>query len=77
MADLACYWLSNAYHLGGASFVAITAAQQGGRLGGIYLLASFASPYGILMSLQAVNAAGYTKKTVTSSGLFIGYCLGM
>lgn len=51
--------------------------NKGGRLGGIYLLASFASPYGILMSLQAVNAAGYTKKTVTSSGLFIGYCLGV
>lgn len=46
------------------------------RLAGIYLLGDFASPYGVLMSLQAVNTAGYTKKTVTASGIFIGYCLG-
>lgn len=51
-------------------------SNKAGRLGGLYVLASFAAPYGILMSLQAVNMAGYTKKSVTSSGLFIGYCLG-
>jgi sugar phosphate permease len=50
--------------------------NKAGRLAGIYLLAGFASPYGIVMSLQAANAAGYTKKSVTASGLFIGYCFG-
>ncbi|KIW14853.1 hypothetical protein PV08_07638 [Exophiala spinifera] len=51
-------------------------SNKAGGLAGLYLLASFAAPYGVIMSLQAANTAGYTKKTVTSSGLFMGYCLG-
>lgn len=49
---------------------------QGARLFAIYLLGGFAGPYGLVMALHAANTAGYTKKTVTASGLFIGYCLG-
>jgi hypothetical protein len=29
-----------------------------------------------LMGLQIANTAGYTKRAVTSSGIFVGYCLG-
>jgi hypothetical protein len=28
------------------------------------------------MGLQIANTAGYTKRSVTSSGIFVGYCLG-
>lgn len=46
------------------------------RLFALYLLGGFGAPYGLVMALHAANTAGYTKKTVTASGLFIGYCLG-
>ena len=28
------------------------------------------------MSMQIANTAGYTKRSVGSSGMFVGYCLG-
>lgn len=30
----------------------------------------------MLMGLQIANTAGYTKRSFTSSGIFMGYCLG-
>lgn len=48
----------------------------GGRLFAIYILACYGGGYGVLMSLQVANTAGYTKKSLASSGMFIGYCLG-
>jgi hypothetical protein len=51
--------------------------QKGGLLFGTYFLASFGGAYVVLMGLQVANTAGYTKRSVTSSGIFIGYCLGM
>ena len=32
--------------------------------------------YAIFMSLQIANTAGYTKRSVTSAGIFVGYCIG-
>jgi MFS family permease len=49
---------------------------KGGLLFGVYFLPSFGGGYAVMMGLQIANTAGYTKRTVTSSGLFIGYCLG-
>lgn len=43
---------------------------------GCYILASFGGAYAVLMGLQIANTAGYTKRSVTSSGIFVGYCLG-
>ncbi|KPI37123.1 putative transporter [Cyphellophora attinorum] len=54
----------------------LPADAQGARLFALYLLGGFASPYGVLMALHTANYAGYTKKSVTASGLFMGYCLG-
>jgi MFS family permease len=54
----------------------LPADAQGARLFALYLLGGFASPYGVLMALHTANTAGYTKKSVTASGLFMGYCLG-
>lgn len=51
-------------------------SSTGGKLFGCYILASFGGGYAVLMGLQTANTAGYTKKSVTASGIFLGYCLG-
>ncbi|KAK5080029.1 hypothetical protein LTR70_009039 [Exophiala xenobiotica] len=48
----------------------------GGLLFACYVLACFGGSYGVLMGVQTANTAGYTKKSVTASGIFVGYCLG-
>jgi len=50
--------------------------SKGGLLFGCYILASFGGGYAVTMGLQIANTAGYTKRSVTSSGIFVGYCLG-
>lgn len=51
-------------------------SMRGGLLFGVYILPSVGAGYAVLMGLQVANTAGYTKRSVTSSGLFVGYCLG-
>ncbi|KAF1814731.1 allantoate permease [Eremomyces bilateralis CBS 781.70] len=51
-------------------------SQKGGLLFGVFILASFGGGYAVQMGQQIANTAGYTKRSVTSSGIFIGYCLG-
>ena len=51
--------------------------NTGGLLFACYILASFGGGYAVLMGVQTANTAGYTKKSVTASGIFLGYCLGM
>lgn len=48
----------------------------GGLLFATIILPSIGGGYAVMMGLQIANIAGYTKKTVASSGLYIGYCLG-
>lgn len=50
--------------------------STGGLLFACYVLACFGGAYGVLMGVQTANTAGYTKKSVTASGIFLGYCLG-
>ncbi|KAF1358167.1 MFS general substrate transporter [Lizonia empirigonia] len=57
-----------------SSFIPIIIS--GGLLFGCYILASFGGAYAVLMGLQIANTAGYTKRSVTSSGIFVGYWLG-
>lgn len=52
-------------------------SAKGGLLFACYILASFGGAYGVTMGLHIANTAGYTKRSVTSSGIFVGYCLGM
>ena len=52
-------------------------SATGGLLFACYILASFGGAYAVLMGIQTANTAGYTKKSVTASGIFLGYCLGM
>ncbi|CRK20587.1 hypothetical protein BN1723_000400 [Verticillium longisporum] len=50
--------------------------QKGALLFAAYILPSVGGGYAVLMSLQIANTAGYTKRSMASSGLYIGYCLG-
>lgn len=51
-------------------------SAKGGLLFGVFILASFGGAYAVLMGMQIANTAGYTKRSLASSILFIGYCLG-
>lgn len=48
----------------------------GGMLFACYILPAVGGGYAVLMGLQIANVAGYTKRSIASSGLYIGYCLG-
>lgn len=50
--------------------------NTGGLLFACYILAFFGGSYAVLMGLQTANTAGYTKKSVSASFIFLGYCLG-
>lgn len=51
-------------------------SATGAKLFAVYILAGYGGGYAVLMSLQIANTAGYTKRSVGSSGMFVGYCLG-
>lgn len=51
-------------------------SAQGGLLFAVIILPSVGGGYAVLMGLQIANTAGYTKRSIASSGLYIGYCLG-
>ncbi|KAF2186120.1 MFS general substrate transporter [Zopfia rhizophila CBS 207.26] len=51
-------------------------SHTGELLFACYILPSAAAGYAVLMGLQIANTAGYTKRSIASSGLYIGYCLG-
>lgn len=48
-----------------------------GLLVAITFLPSFGGAYAIMLGLQIANTAGYTKRSVTSSGLFMAWCFGI
>ncbi|KAL3448314.1 major facilitator superfamily domain-containing protein [Aspergillus insuetus] len=50
--------------------------QTGGLLFACYIMPTVGAGYAVLMGLQIGNIAGYTKRSLSSSGLYIGYCLG-
>lgn len=54
----------------------LPSSAKGGLLFACYVLPSVGAGYSVLMGLQIANTAGYTKRSLTSSGLFVGYCLG-
>ena len=54
----------------------LPASATGARLFAIYLLGGFTSTYAVMIGLQTSNVAGYTKKSVTAAGFFLGYCMG-
>jgi hypothetical protein len=50
--------------------------STGALLFACIILPSVGAGYAVLMGLQLANIAGYTKRSIASSGLYIGYCLG-
>ena len=51
-------------------------SATGAKLFAVYILAGYGGGYAVLMSVVIANTAGYTKRSVASSGMFVGYCLG-
>ena len=51
-------------------------SSKGRLLFACYILSTFGGSYAVLMGLQVANTAGYTKRSILSSGVFVGYCLG-
>jgi hypothetical protein len=48
----------------------------GGLLVGVYLFTGYSGSWGVIMGLSIANSAGYTKRVVSSSAIYVGYCLG-
>ena len=48
----------------------------GGLMFGIIILPCFAAGYVIQLGIQIANTAGYTKRSLASSGIFVAYCIG-
>ncbi|KAK5202983.1 hypothetical protein LTR96_011129 [Exophiala xenobiotica] len=42
----------------------------------LYILPSIAAGYAAMMGLFLANNAGYSKRSLASSGLYVGYCFG-
>ncbi|KAF2172698.1 hypothetical protein M409DRAFT_16659 [Zasmidium cellare ATCC 36951] len=51
-------------------------SDKGGLLYAVYTLSVYGSGYAVLMGLCIANTGGYTKRALTSSGLYVGYCFG-
>ncbi|KAG6035720.1 hypothetical protein E4U41_005948 [Claviceps citrina] len=51
-------------------------SERAALLFAAYILSTLGGGYVALMSLQLANTAGYTKRSLASSGLYVGYCLG-
>ena len=51
-------------------------SDSGGMLFACYILSTYGSGYAVLMGVQIANTAGYTKRAIASSGLYIGYAFG-
>lgn len=54
----------------------LPSSAVGGLLFGLYILPSVGGGYAILLGLHLANTSGYTKRSLASSGIFIGYCVG-
>jgi predicted MFS family arabinose efflux permease len=50
--------------------------SSGGRLFAMFIVWGFSASYAISMGVSIANTAGYTKRSLSSAGLFIAYCLG-
>ena len=51
-------------------------SSTGALLFACIILPTTGGGYAVLMGLHIANMAGYTKRTLASSGLYIGYCFG-
>jgi hypothetical protein len=54
----------------------VSRSDKAGLFYGIFTLSTYGSGYGVLMGLHVANNSGYTKRSLASSGLYVGYCIG-
>ncbi|CAG8955640.1 hypothetical protein HYFRA_00009594 [Hymenoscyphus fraxineus] len=54
----------------------LPSSEVGALLFALYILPGLGGGYGVLLGLSLANTAGYTKRSLASSGIFIGYCIG-
>ncbi|KAJ4422968.1 hypothetical protein N0V82_002362 [Gnomoniopsis sp. IMI 355080] len=54
----------------------LPSSAVGALLFALYILPGVGGGYSVLMGLQLANTSGYTKRSLASSGVFIGYCFG-
>lgn len=47
-----------------------------GRLAGFWLITAVAPVFPLILSLFSSNTAGFTKESVTTTFIFVGYCVG-
>ncbi|KIW74483.1 hypothetical protein Z517_12423 [Fonsecaea pedrosoi CBS 271.37] len=62
--------------LAAALLWALPRSAIGGLMFGVVILPCFAAGYVIQLGLQIANTAGYTKRSLASSGIFVAYCIG-
>ena len=62
--------------IGAALLWKLPKSSKGALLFATCLLPSFASAHSVLLGIQVANTAGYTKRSLASSGIFIGFCFG-
>merc|ERR1719487_875438 len=62
--------------IGAAIIQGASWSHRGAPLFGNYLLATFGSPYVLLLALSTANVAGSTKKSCAYGATFVGYCVG-
>ncbi|KAH7152586.1 major facilitator superfamily domain-containing protein [Dactylonectria macrodidyma] len=53
----------------------LSLSLTGALLFACYILLSVGTGYAVLMGMQISNTAGYTKRSIASSGMYICYCL--
>jgi len=62
--------------LGAAMLVGLPASNKWGRLVGLWLCYFQGLGFSMSLTMVSSNVAGYTKKQVTGTILFVGYCVG-
>ncbi|KAK6198640.1 putative MFS allantoate transporter [Scheffersomyces amazonensis] len=62
--------------IGAGIVYGVDRSKVGPQLLGLYLLYFYFAPYVVLISLAQANTAGNTKKSITYSINYLGYCVG-
>lgn len=73
-------WMASAVALGSTLAAVLLWTLPRSNMGGLLFAATILSSalpgYSLLLSLQLANTAGFTKRSASSAGVFIGYCIG-
>ena len=63
--------------IGGVLMIMLIPTEQKlARLAGFWIISAVSPVFPLMLSLFASNTAGFTKKSLTSTFIFVGYCVG-